>query len=108
LDPEKYSIDVRMEHVHLIPHMRGVMMVREMKTKARFAKLRGVLHLGGFRSVRREVKDPVPDAGGEGSGWTERAAVPPERICALSEDGRPLTTLGPLLLDTKRVPVVPH
>mmetsp|Transcript_9782 Transcript_9782/g.24170 ORF Transcript_9782/g.24170 Transcript_9782/m.24170 type:complete len:1140 (-) Transcript_9782:196-3615(-) len=51
LDPEKYSIDLRMEHVHLIPHMRGVMMVREMKTKARFARLRGVMHIGGFKSV---------------------------------------------------------
>jgi len=27
------------------------MMVREMKTKARFARLRGVIHIGGFKSV---------------------------------------------------------
>lgn len=62
LDPEKYSIDWRKQHVHLIPHMRGVMMVREMKTMMRLAMLRGVVHFGGFRGrERRQIAETAPE-----------------------------------------------
>ena len=59
LDPVKHGSNWRMEHAYLVPHVRGVAMVREMKTKKRFAKLRGVLHLGGFRRMNQKEKENV-------------------------------------------------
>ena len=73
LDPVKHGSNWRMEHAYLVPHVRGVAMVREMKTKKRFAKLR-VLHLGGFRRMNQKEKENV----GGGSGhqrWRLRGVV---------------------------------
>jgi hypothetical protein len=68
LDPAKHGSNWRMEYVFLVPHVRGVVMVREMKTKKRFAKLRGVLHLGGFRRMNQGNIDE------QGNGESDAAA----------------------------------
>lgn len=41
----------------LVPHLKGISMLRELEVRRRFAMIRSVMHIGGFRSFKKEKQE---------------------------------------------------